>query len=244
MKYMGSKSRISKHIVPILQKAIDDNEIATYIEPFSGGMNIIDKIDCDKKIGSDVNKYLIEMFKHLQSGGSLYEDVPKELYVKARTDFNNNTNIFKDWELGNIGFLASYNGRFFDGGYAKPGWEKTRYRDYYQESKNNILKQIDNLKDVKFQVNDYKSFSKIVGAVIYCDPPYENTKSYKNSTNFNHEEFWDFMRELSKKNIVFISELKAPDDFKPIWEKEVSRSMKASGKSKAQEKLFIYNDKN
>lgn len=29
-----------------------------------------------------------------------------------------------DWELGNIGFLASYNGRFFDGGYAKPGWEK------------------------------------------------------------------------------------------------------------------------
>ena len=94
MKYMGSKSRISKHIVPILQKAIDDNETTTYIEPFSGGMNIIDKIDCDKKIGSDVNKYLIEMFKHLQSGGALYEDVPKELYVKARTDFNNNTNIF------------------------------------------------------------------------------------------------------------------------------------------------------
>ena len=149
-----------------------------------------------------------------------------------------------DWELGNIGFLASYNGRFFDGGYAKPSWEKTRYRDYYQESKNNILKQIDNLKDVEFQVNDYKSFTNIVGAVIYCDPPYENTKSYKNSTNFNHEEFWDFMRELSKDNIVFISELKAPDDFKPIWEKEVSRSIKVSGKSKAQEKLFVYNHKN
>ena len=66
---MGGKSRISKHIVPILQKAIDDNEITTYIEPFSGGMNVIDKIDCDKKIGSDVNKYLIEMFKYLQSGG-------------------------------------------------------------------------------------------------------------------------------------------------------------------------------
>lgn len=26
--------------------------------------------------------------------------------------------------MGNIGFLASYNGRWFDGGYAKSGYEK------------------------------------------------------------------------------------------------------------------------
>ena len=36
MKYMGSKSRIAKYIVPILQKCIDDNNITTYIEPFAG----------------------------------------------------------------------------------------------------------------------------------------------------------------------------------------------------------------
>lgn len=37
MKYMGSKSRIAKDIVPIIQKTIDDNNINTYIEPFVGG---------------------------------------------------------------------------------------------------------------------------------------------------------------------------------------------------------------
>lgn len=44
MKYMGSKSRIAKDIVPIIQKCIDDNNLETYIEPFVGGANIIDKI--------------------------------------------------------------------------------------------------------------------------------------------------------------------------------------------------------
>ena len=37
LKYMGSKSRIAKYIVPIIQKYIDDNEVTKYVEPFVGG---------------------------------------------------------------------------------------------------------------------------------------------------------------------------------------------------------------
>lgn len=37
MKYVGSKNRISKHIVPIIQSYIDDNNIRSYYEPFVGG---------------------------------------------------------------------------------------------------------------------------------------------------------------------------------------------------------------
>ena len=43
MVYMGSKSKYAKYIVPILQKAITDNNVDTYIECFVGGANIIDK---------------------------------------------------------------------------------------------------------------------------------------------------------------------------------------------------------
>lgn len=39
VKYMGSKSRIAKHIVPIIQKYIDDNNAKYYYEPFLGGAN-------------------------------------------------------------------------------------------------------------------------------------------------------------------------------------------------------------
>lgn len=49
---MGSKNRITKYIVPIIQKYIDENNIQTYIEPFVGG-NVIDKVSCDIRIGSD-----------------------------------------------------------------------------------------------------------------------------------------------------------------------------------------------
>ena len=48
------------------------------------------------------------------------------------------------------------------------------------------------------------------------------------------------MREWSHRNIVLISEQKAPNDFKCIWEQEVSRSIKATDKSKSIEKLFTY----
>lgn len=50
MKYMGSKSRIAKDIVPILQRYIDENNIDTYVEPFVGGANVIDKIKCKNEL--------------------------------------------------------------------------------------------------------------------------------------------------------------------------------------------------
>lgn len=245
MKYMGSKSRIAKYIVPIIQSYIDKNNIETYIEPFVGGANIIDKVKCGKKYGFDKNKYLITLLQRVQNNQPLLKEVPKELYDKARTVFNSgNTSEFEDWEIGNIGFLASFNGRWFDGGYAKTGYEKTknglRLRNYYQESMNNILAQSTNLKDIYFKACDYKEILKTQGCLIYCDPPYQNTKQFANAVNFDYEEFWNIMREWSENNIVLISEQNAPDDFKCIWEQEVSRSIKAADKSRATEKLFIY----
>ena len=77
MKYMGSKSRIAKHIVPIIQEKIKENNIKTYIEPFCGGCNIIDKIQCETKVASDNHKYLIEMFKNLNSIKDLPECITK-----------------------------------------------------------------------------------------------------------------------------------------------------------------------
>lgn len=42
MIYMGSKQRIAKEILPIILK---NRENRLYIEPFAGGMNIIDHVD-------------------------------------------------------------------------------------------------------------------------------------------------------------------------------------------------------
>ena len=149
MKYMGSKSRIAKDIVPIIQKCIDDNNIETYIEPFVGGANVIDKINCKNKIGNDLNKYLIGLLSYVSNNGELLQEVSRELYSEVRSNYLKENNNYEDWYVGNIGFLASYNGRWFDGGFAKPGYEKTktgtRYRDYYKEGLDNLLKQKEKL---------------------------------------------------------------------------------------------------
>lgn len=240
---MGSKSRIAKRIVPIIQKYIDDNDTDKYYEPFVGGANVIDKIRSSNKFASDLNPYLIALLKYVQSGGVLYDEVPKELYDQAREQFRTgNISDFEDWQIGNIGFVASYNGRWFDGGYAKPGYEKTktglRYRDYYKEAAANLMEQAPNLKGIIFTTCDYKD-AHPTGCVVYCDPPYAGTKQYANAYKFDYDAFWNKMREWSKENIVIVSEQNAPDDWTSIWESDVSRSINANDKRCATEKLFV-----
>ena len=237
---MGSKSRIAKHIVPIIQNYINENNIEKYVEPFVGGANVIDKVQCKEKYGFDKNKYLIALLKRVQSGEDLYEEVPKDLYDKARTAFNNgDTSEFEDWEIGNIVFIASFNGRFFDGGYA--GLVNTKagtVRNYYDEAKRNLIEQIPRLKDVEFQCCDYKKYTGYEDCLFYLDPPYKGVKQYGSSKGFDYTEFWDWCREMSEKNIVLISEQNAPSDFECIWQQEVKRTIDNNKRVKAVEKLF------
>lgn len=74
MKYMGSKARIAKGLAPIINQLIVQHEITTYIEPFVGGSNMIEHIQCDTKYGYDNNEYLIAFWKEIQNGW----DPPKE----------------------------------------------------------------------------------------------------------------------------------------------------------------------
>ena len=201
---------------------------------------MIDKIRCPIKYGYDLNNYLIALFRYVVSGGQLPDEVSRELYNDVRA----NRNRYSQWFVGCVGFLASVNGRFFDGGYAQPGYEKTktgtRYRDYYQEAKRNLEKQVPNLKGIHFYVSDYINLQSDVHWVIYCDPPYASTKKFANAQKFDYDKFWETMRIWSKHNFVIISEQTAPDDFICIWEKKVNRSMNAVNKFDSTEKLFVW----
>ena len=60
MKYMGSKNRIAKFVLPIMIKEANEKGITTWIEPFVGGANIIDKVPNNfKRIGIDFNPHTI-----------------------------------------------------------------------------------------------------------------------------------------------------------------------------------------
>lgn len=239
MKYMGSKSRIAKDIVPIFQNIINENGITEYLEPFCGGCNIIDKIKCENKTASDIHKYLISMYKNLDKIIDMPKFITKEHYSEVRDCFNKNTGKFPDWYIGAVGFLASYNGRFFDGGYAgivhtKAGTD----RNYYDEARRNLIEQIPNLNDINFMSVSYDTYKNLSNYFIYCDPPYANTKQYGTSKNFDYDKFWEWCRNMSKNNIVIISEHTAPEDFKCIWSAPVKRTIDNSKRIDVVERLF------
>lgn len=232
MKYMGSKSRIAKDIVLIIQGYIDKGDTDVYVEPFVGGANVIDKIECDIRIGVDCNPYLIELFRYVQRGGMLPNKISREEYVNVRE----HKEQYEPWLVGCVGYLASYNGKFF-GGYSGRVLTKIgMVRDYYDESKRNLLRQAKKIKSVEFIKDDYRNL-KCNGCVIYCDPPYAGTTGYVDS--FDNEEFWNVVREWSKNNIVLVSEQVAPPDFKVVWQKDIVRTQDNQSRKIITEKLFI-----
>jgi DNA adenine methylase len=98
MKYMGNKNRIAKEILPIILKDRKVNQ--TYVEPFCGGLGTMDKV-VGNRIASDKNKYLIAMWQGLQENRERPYQISKGLYLKARTEYKNRTNIkFDDFMIG------------------------------------------------------------------------------------------------------------------------------------------------
>lgn len=240
MKYMGSKSRLSKHIAPILNNIINRFEITCFVEPFLGGNNISKHISFNKKIGNDNNIYLIALYKHIRDGGYIPEFIFKDEYNKVRNDYNHNYGEYPDYYIGLVGFLSSYNGRFFDGGYSGKRIVGTgKERNYYKESVKSILSDKDSLLNMKLVSCDYRELEIPHGSLVYCDPPYKGTKQYNTSKNFDHNVFWEWCREISKHSIVIVSELDAPEDFKCIWEQEIKRTIDNNKRTKSVEKLFI-----
>ena len=233
MKYMGSKNRIAKEILAIILKDRKDGQ--WYVEPFCGGLGTMDKVD-GNRIASDKNNYLIAMWIGLQSGRSYPKRITRELYAEARTEFNNGTNInLDDFMIGWIGWMGSYNGRFFDGGYSG----KSSGRNYVDEQIRNTEKQISKIKGITFLNGSYDEIEYPDGSIIYCDIPYKDTKQYSTSKGFNYDRFWQWCRDMCiKGHMIFVSEYNAPKDFECVWKKEITNAMNTTKTYKPIEKLF------
>ena len=248
MKYMGSKARFTKEILPIILK--DRKPEQWYVEPFAGGMNAICEVQ-GNRIANDKNLHLIAMWKGLSENRERPNDIPKELYDKARTEYNNGKNTeFDDFMIGWIGWMGSANGRFFDGGYSgKSNTKIGTVRDYIKEAISNIEKQLPKMVGVQFENKDYTELEIPANSIIYCDIPYQGTKQYSTSKDFNHSKFWNWCREKAKQgHTIFVSEYNAPVDFECVWQKEAKSSLSANGKiggnKLSVEKLFKFSPTN
>lgn len=239
MQYVGSKNRLSKDLVPIIQTYIT-KDTNGYLEPFVGGANMIDKIQCDTKIGVDLHEELIELLQYAQQN-ELPETISEDEYKIVRDNREN----YPKWYVGLVGFCGSFGAKYF-GGFAKGN--DTRNRS--QEAIRNLKKQSKKpeFKNTQFIHMDFRDLSqdKVKGYMIYCDPPYRGTTKYE-TEEFPYEEFYEWCKKASENNTVLISEYTMPDEFECIWSKEVKTSLGSgvnedSNKNRI-EKLFTYKNK-
>lgn len=252
MQYMGGKSRISKQISEVLSNALswrqeqncqtdcrsakfraerERERERVFVSLFCGSCAVESKVDADIKILNDKHPYLIAMWQRLQQGWRPPYAITKEEYCAIKANMNANPAL-----TGFVGFGCSFGGKWF-GGYAK----SDKKRNYCMNSRNSVLKDLPKLQGATFTCLDYKDVPIPDGAVVYCDPPYANTTGYSVGT-FNSDEFFEYMRQLSKRCDVFISEEQAPSDFECIWQQELTRwiDRNKSNQPKKIEKLFKY----
>ena len=232
MKYMGSKNRIAKHILPIMLAEAEKNGITKWVEPFVGGANLIDKVpDTFVREWYDINQHTIAALIAIRDmvdmlPNSIREEEYKRLFGTPPNPVSSFTR-----------FVCSFGGKFENGYAREKGSDDSTFCGY---GKRNARKQHPLLQTVKLGVASYLDLD-IQNSLIYCDPPYQGTTGYKTGS-FNHEQFFQWCRDMRVKgNIVFVSEYNAPDDFECVWQGEIKTNFSSTRKSathNAVEKLF------
>ena len=207
MRYMGSKNRLAKELIPIIQSYITE-DTKGYLEPFVGGANIIDKIKCNNKIGCDIHKQLIALLNKAKDN---INDIPDIILEETYKEVKNNKEKYEDWYVGLVGFCATFGAIYFNT-YAR---DKKGNRKCSKEAIKNLKKQAPLLKDIEFKCYNFLDLpkDKIKGYVIYCDIPYRGTTKYK-TNSFPYEKFYEWAIEMAKNNTVLISEYNMPSNFK------------------------------
>lgn len=225
--YEGGKKRIGAAIAAVIAETVAQHprfKVKGYCEPFCGMFGVYRHMPAyfDPKIrwcAGDRNPYVIKLWKALQRGWQPPLACDKRTYEHYRQV--NDTSLKAIF----VGYACAFRGQF---------------RMTYMAGRN-VAVQADacreigeTLKKVKLKCGEYTQFSKLKGCVIYCDPPYKNTKhnyfvKEKFLNDFDSDAFMEWCREMSRHNLVFISEYTKPcRDCKCIWQRGI-------------EKLFLVN---
>lgn len=239
--YQGGKKRLGKKIYQMICLIESDiigknSKLLPYFEPFVGMCGVIRHFasNNDRKVSAcDINPDIITMWKEFQKGiWTPPKKCSRKKYDRLRQD-----NIPSS-DRGFLGTVCSWSGIFFSGFRLDYNPEK----DFVGEGYRGLMNIKPDISNIQFyNTRPYYLFKNVKNKLIYCDPPYKNN-NFKTEyfQSFDHDRFWDVMRDWSANNIVVISESTAPKDFKKIWSAETTITNISTNTKKYQEYLFIH----
>ena len=103
------------------------------------------------------------------------------------------------------------------------------------------FRQIDKPNYMKVTNKSYQDFSKVSNAILYLDPPYEQTDQGSYINSFDSQEFYNWAFEMDKTNIVIISSHSISDErFEAVYSFDKAHSTLEGGtRNDKCEKLFM-----
>lgn len=234
--YSGGKKRIGKQIHHVIRetekKILGDKAMGVppYFEPFigMGGVMVHFAKESSRSLfACDLSEDIIVFWDAVKNNWKPPLTCSLEKYNELKHAETSPERTF-------IGIVGSWGCNFFSN-----FRNKYPHKDFIGEGARAIEKVREPMKKVGFiSARSYDEFNP-VGMTIYCDPPYKNNRlGPKSFREFDHEKFWNVMRKWSLKNLVFISEMTAPDDFYSIWDHD-SYFCNAKKQKKYKESLFV-----
>ncbi|WP_191480143.1 DNA adenine methylase [Nocardioides ochotonae] len=237
MRYQGGKHRLAKELGRIIIERAAGR--STYVEPFVGGASVLAQVapHFRRVVAADAQEDLILMWRAVQDGWIPPTTMPSvEDYWAMRDDPTPSPlRAF-------TGFGCSFGGGWF-AGYAR---SNTLREDFAMAAHRGILRKAANFPHAEFRHCDYRLLGDVIGpdAVVYCDPPYAGTRTYKGtpSAGFDHDMFWRVAARWSEAGaVVLVSEYAAPDHWVPIWSKTRHVDFCLDNKGhKAVERLYVH----
>lgn len=222
---------LDETVTSMFQKVVSEDRdyLKTLIVSRDEFLKIRDK---ENKTVDDELKLLINSFGNNRKG---------YLYSKEFSDLKHNlvTEIIKKQDTFS--------------GYKKTDTYKNAYRPFdigkvdraqvlEQLQRLHQLQRLQQLECVEATSLDYTAFSGVENAILYLDPPYQDTLLKGYSINeFDSKVFYDWAYNMSKKNIVLISSYEISDErFECVYDFKSVRSTYAPGpRGKQTEKLFM-----
>ena len=225
MQYLGGKNSLAKYIVPHIQEALCSRRV--YCEPFVGGASIVSRVAHTERLASDMHPQLVALYQAVQKGWeppTLAITAADYAHVKANQD-----SLDPAW-VALVGFGSSFGAKWFGGYAARPGY------NFLAGSWRSLQKKMRTCQDVSFGCCSYTEYTGIKDAVIYCDPPYDNTTGYSTG-RFDSAAFWAWCSKMAEHNTVLVSEFSHPEGTEVLWQKDRKTILRSNERQDMSETL-------
>ena len=204
MTYQGSKEKIADELATILSSMRRGNQL--YWEPFVGSASVFSRM-AEPRLGTDIMTDLI----------MLWNEVIRDTF--AEPSYLSKEQYDELMQSDTPSALRAYAGFFwsfscmFRKGYSPDTFANSR-SFYSMQQRAKLLRG----NGTKLAACAYDK-PVINNALIYCDPPYRGTTSYRGTPEFDHDQFYSWcVDQVARGNQVFVSEYEMPEPFKLIHE--------------------------